>query len=204
MNFKNFLLSSITIVFFTINMLGQSVKNQKIIDQALKSESLENQFKILISKSSDFKQYKNIKHANLNKFTKNFNDSIFAINSKFIKTFNKINDQKKEIESLKLTITNSNTNIDQLKSEKDNINLFGLSMSKLAYNSLLWAIIIGLLITTLFLLYKFKNSNATTKQTKKIFNELEEEFESHRKKALEREQVIRRKLQDEINKQRNV
>ena len=31
----------------------------------------------------------------------------------------------------------------------------------------------------------------------------EEEFEEHRKTALEREQKVRRQLQDEINKQKN-
>ena len=32
--------------------------------------------------------------------------------------------------------------------------------------------------------------------------ETEEEFEAHRKRALEREQKVMRKLQDEINKQK--
>ena len=34
--------------------------------------------------------------------------------------------------------------------------------------------------------------------------ELEEEFAVHKKKSLEREQKLRRQLQDEINKQRDV
>lgn len=201
---KKLVLSLITITFSIFCTTSQNIKNQKLIDDALKTETLENQFKILVNKSNDFQQFKNIKHPNLNKFTKNFTDSIKANKEKFKSAFAKINEQKNEIAKLKTTIESSNANIDLLNSEKDNINLFGISMSKTAYNSLLWAIIIGLLSTTLFLLFKFKNSNAITKQARSNFKELEEEFETHRKKALEREQVIRRKLQDEINKQRNV
>lgn len=67
----------------------------------------------------------------------------------------------------------------------------------------MWSIIGGLFVLLLFFIYKFKNSNAVTKQAKKSLEETEEEFEEHRKIALEREQKVRRQLQDEINKQKN-
>ena len=75
-------------------------------------------------------------------------------------------------------------------------------MSKTSYNILLWSIIGGLLAFLLFFIYKFKNSNAVTKQAKLSLAETEEEFEEHRKRALEREQKVMRRLQDEINKQK--
>ncbi|WP_407267387.1 hypothetical protein R8G64_12630 [Tenacibaculum maritimum] len=43
-----------------------------------------------------------------------------------------------------------------------------------------------------------------TKEAKNNLAEIEQEFEEHRKKSLEKEQKIRRQLQDEINKQRGV
>ena len=49
---------------------------------------------------------------------------------------------------------------------------------------------------------KFKQSNSITIQTKETLKEVEEEFENHRKTALEREQKVRRQLQDELNKQK--
>ena len=51
-------------------------------------------------------------------------------------------------------------------------------------------------------MYKFKNSNVITKEAKKTLEETEEEFQEHRRVALEREQKIMRKLQDELNKQK--
>ena len=42
-----------------------------------------------------------------------------------------------------------------------------------------------------------------TKQAQENLITVEEEFEAHRKKALEREQKLRRQLQDEVNKHRN-
>ena len=78
--------------------------------------------------------------------------------------------------------------------------LFGMQMSKANYNVLMWSIIGGLFALLLFFIFKFKNSNSITRNTKKSLSEIEEEFEQHRKIALEREQKVRRQLQDEINK----
>ena len=52
-------------------------------------------------------------------------------------------------------------------------------------------------------MYKFYNSNTVTKEAQNNLTDVEQEFELHRKKSLEKEQKLRRKLQDEINKQRN-
>jgi hypothetical protein len=60
---------------------------------------------------------------------------------------------------------------------------------------------IGILILGLFLfIVKFKNSNIITKQTKLKLSEIEQEFDTYRQKKLEEQQLLRRKLQDEINK----
>ncbi|MDX1316484.1 MAG: tRNA (guanine-N1)-methyltransferase, partial [Xanthomarina gelatinilytica] len=51
---------------------------------------------------------------------------------------------------------------------------------------------------------KYKNSHVITKEAKKALEEIEVEFEEHRKTALEREQKVRRQLQDELNKQKGI
>ena len=49
---------------------------------------------------------------------------------------------------------------------------------------------------------KFIRNNRTTKKAQRNVIDLEEEFELFRKKSVQREQKLRRQLQDEINKQR--
>jgi hypothetical protein len=83
------------------------------------------------------------------------------------------------------------------------MSLFGLQMSKTGYNMLMWSVIGALLALLILFIYKFNNSNVVTKEAKLALSEMEEEFEEHRKVALEREQKVRRQLQDEINKQKD-
>jgi hypothetical protein len=59
-----------------------------------------------------------------------------------------------------------------------------------------------LVLSLLFFIYKFKNSNSITKHARLALQDLEDEFEEHRKTSVEREQKIRRQLLDEINKQK--
>ncbi|RLD74786.1 MAG: hypothetical protein DRJ07_19300 [Bacteroidetes bacterium] len=53
-----------------------------------------------------------------------------------------------------------------------------------------------------FFIFRFKASNAITKQANGLLTETEEEFEIYKATALEREQKVRRELQDELNKQK--
>lgn len=196
----------LTVLFslFSILVFSQNKKNQATINQVLKSGTIEEQFNTLIDKSNDFQEYKNLKHYNLNRFRKNFKDSLKATKLKFDKANATIESQKKNMESLQNQISDLNKKINDISVDKDTIDFFGMRLTKASYNAILWLLILAFLATALFFLFQFKSSNAITKAAKKSLAEIEEEFETHRKKALEREQILRRQLQDEINKQRNV
>jgi hypothetical protein len=107
-----------------------------------------------------------------------------------------------EITELTSSLVASKNEISSLNSEKDTIKILGLSTSKLFYNIILWAIIIGLMVFLVIYIIRFNHGNIITKDSKKKVSELEIEFDSFRQKSLEREQQLRRKIQDEINKQR--
>ena len=77
-----------------------------------------------------------------------------------------------------------------------------MELEKSLFKTILISIIAVLTILLLFFISKFKMSNSITTQVKLDLKALDEEFETHRKTALEREQKVRRQLQDELNKQK--
>lgn len=111
-----------------------------------------------------------------------------------------ISDIKKDRTELNRLLFALNTQIDTLNSEKallmeeldtaiknkNTISFLGIPMNKILYNTLMWAIIIGLasLLVILFLLYK--RNHSVTIQMRKDFEELKEEHERHKKQARER------------------
>ena len=87
--------------------------------------------------------------------------------------------------------------------KENNITLFGTSIRKTNYNLVLWLMMLLLLLGLCIFIYKYNNNKHISKKAQNDLTEIEEEFTAFRKKTLEREQKLRRQLQDEINKQRN-
>ena len=165
-----------------------------------KATTLEEQFVDVIDKSNRYEDYKVVKIYKLNNLKKNVKDSIASIKNDLENAWGTIAVQKSEIDTLKQTVTSLQTDLNTSIEIQDGINLFGSLIKKTTYKITMWGIIGLLALFLLFLLFKFKNSNAITKAASLKLAETDEEFETHRQRALEREQQLRRKLQDEIIK----
>lgn len=203
----NFSKLSITIIFIFIYSLSFSQAKQEDDALSLNSGSIDSQFEYIFRKSGNFKgtngqPYEAVKTAWLLTLRNHVKDSLKGIRKELDATQTIVKTQANEISTLKTALSSTQSDLDLTNTEKNSMSLFGIQMSKAGYNSLLWTIIAGLLALLLFFIYKFKNSNTVTKKAKQSLSEIEEEFEEHRKTALEREQKVRRQLQDEINKQK--
>lgn len=165
--------------------------------------SIQGQFEYLIKKSNNYQAFKVVNKKELAKLNSNVLDSLRAQNLNLKNANGKLNAQQKEINALLSDLEKSNSNRDKLIEEKNRISLFGMSLNKKVYNALLWSIIAGLIGGLLFFMFQFKNSHAITSQTKKSLAKVQDEFDLFRKKTLEKEQLLKRRLQDEINKRSN-
>ena len=205
MKLTKLLISFLPILFLAIGSFAQTNDEDKL---SLESGTIENQFEYLYQKSPKWTdpntgtQYRTIKVNNLFKFRNNVYDSLKVARSEFADKNKLINQQKKTIDSLNQEYQTTTQNLTAVTKEKDSISLFGIPMSKTGYNVLLWSIIAALTGFLLFFIGKFKHSNAITVEARNAKTEIEDEYESHRQRALEREQKLRRELQDEINKQK--
>ncbi len=198
------------ICFFTLSISIQAQNtSQTQIKASINEGSIADQFEFVIQKSSNWRNergqpYKVIKRNMMTTLKAHTLDSLKAIQDKYDASNKVISTQQNEIADLKSNLNTTQSTLDATNTEKDSMSLLGLQMSKASYNILMWSIIGGLLVFFLIFVYKFKNSNIVTKSAKKALAETEEEFEEHRRNALEREQKVRRQLQDEINKQKGI
>tara|TARA_R110002049_G_scaffold218468_5_gene390136 strand:+ start:204 stop:875 length:672 start_codon:yes stop_codon:yes gene_type:complete len=180
---------------------AQAVKTQE--DKlSLNNGTIDNQFEFVIRRSNSWQDYKTVKKTWLYALKVHTLDSLKAVHKNLADTKAVVNSQTKEISSLKASLADTQSTLSFTNEEKDNISLFGILMSKASYKMLMWSILAGLLALLLIFIYKFKGSNSATREAKHKLSEVELEFEEHRRNALEREQKVRRQLQDELNKQK--
>ena len=197
----------ILIVTFSLQTTAQAQTNNDEAEEqySLNKGNIDSQFEYVFRKSGNFKgtngqKYEAVKQAWLLKLKANVLDSLKTTYTKLENSEKTVSNQANEIEDLKGKLANTQSTLNQTNSEKNNMALLGMQTSKTNYNVIMWSIIGALLAFLLFFIYKFKNSNSLTREAKHKLEEVETEFDEHRRTALEREQKVRRQLQDEINK----
>ena len=201
----NFLTKAAVIVIVTLSLqTTQAQTSTQDGDKlSLNSGTIDNQFEFVIRRSNSWQDYKTVKKTWLYALKSHTIDSLNAVHKNLSDTKAVVAKQAEEIANLKTSLSNTQSTLSATNEEKDNISLFGIQMSKAGYKVLMWSIAAGLLALLLFFIYKFKGSNSATREAKNKLNEVEIEFEDHRRNALEREQKVRRQLQDELNKQKS-
>lgn len=193
------------IVFLTFyTLFSLQLSNAQNTVEAPADNSINGQFETIIRKSTNYRQggkrYEVVRLLELEALKKNILDTISVANSNIAELQATISEQVSSLSSLNTKLDETSITLKQVTEDKDSMSFFGSMISKGTYSLIVWSIILGLLTFLLLFIYKFKNSNTLTKQAKLNLADVESEFEEHRRRALEREQKISRKLQDEINK----
>lgn len=168
----------------------------------LKNGSIRAQFEYISKKSYSYKSNKVVKENWLSTLKSNTIDTLKVLEQKIDANNEQVLKQQNTITKLEESLANLNKDLQAVTLEKDNMQFVGIPFSKQSYKTLMWAIIGLLVILLIFFILKFRNSNAVTVTSKQALADIEAEFEDHRRRALEREQKVMRKLQDEINKQK--
>jgi preprotein translocase subunit SecF len=165
-----------------------------------KLNTVDHQFKELIEKSNNYKQYKVIDKKQIHILRKNTNEHIEKLNINIASLKKSVTKKDNRIITLESELAALNTKLTDVNSEKDSLNFLGIQTSKGVYNTLVWSILAMLAFLFIFMSLRFKSSNMTTKAANKQLQTIEEELEEFRHKSIEKEQKLGRQLQDERNK----
>jgi regulator of protease activity HflC (stomatin/prohibitin superfamily) len=185
--------------FVAILLTSLSFAQEPVIED----NSLNAQFDKLYKTSTSYQAYKVVGKAPYLQLKQNVLDSLETAHNKLSEKHNLLTAEResntKNIEVLNKTALELQTSV-----QKENyISFFGLQVKKTSYNLSLWAFILALILTLLYFILKFSNNNSLSNKVQNDLKDIDFEFEQYRKKSIEREQKLRRALQDEINKQRN-
>lgn len=183
-------------LLMSVNTFSQKTKNDTL--------SLSKQFEQVYRRSSSYKDFKVIRKSTFQNLKKNTLDSIKIIDEKLKIESQKNTRLEQEISSVAKIRLEQNLELSEAILEKNTIFFVGLKLKKNTFKIIIWGIFLTLIILICYLSYKLKDGVKITSQAKKELTRVEEEFNSHKKKSLVRDQKLRRQLQDEINKQRGI
>lgn len=187
------------IVFF-INAIAfaQTETNKQTFNEG----SIDEQFEYLLKKSSNYQEYKVVKKTMMYSLKSHVIDSLQKEKNDLIKYKDSLQKKEEAYVALQEELQTVEEELVSVTNSKNTIKLFGIPLKRDVYKSILWSLIGILFFALLYFVYIFKNSNVITQKALTDYNELEDEYNSSKTRALEREQVLNRKLQDELNKQK--
>ena len=164
--------------------------------------SINNQFDKIYKKSTNYKNYKVILKEQYLNLKLNVLDSIKDSKRLILDIEYTLNNKNSTLKKTKEQLVFTELNLKEAIQKGNSMTFLGMQLNKTSYNLLLWFIIILLITTSAYFIFKFQKSMAITKEAQRVLLESEQALEIHLKKALVREQKLRRQLQDEINKQK--
>lgn len=188
--------TAILLILSIRSVLSQETPERPYQDKG----TIENQFNFVYDQSYTFQIYKSVRIAWYQSLKTHVLDTLKTLKKDLRTTKKLVLARDTQLDSLKSELTKTQENLSTVLKEKNSFRFIGILMSKQAYNSLVWFIILGLAVLLGFFILLFKRSNSVTSQTNKDLSELKEEFEIFRKRSLEREEKMARKHLDELNK----
>ncbi|SEJ39877.1 hypothetical protein SAMN04488018_13228 [Myroides marinus] len=190
---KKAIILSATLLTLTLSSYSQSSTN-----------TIENQFNTLISQSNNWQNYKVVEKNKFQQLQQNVKDSINSLQTTIRQNNTIVIEQKTLVDSLSNQLQVLQKDLKIAIDKENNLDFIGISTHKSTFQIIVWSIILILLLILGILFIQFKKSYSDTKDARKKQIETESELEEYKKNSLEREQKVRRQLQDEINKNKRI
>ncbi|GAA4760934.1 hypothetical protein GCM10023230_07390 [Flavobacterium hankyongi] len=171
-------------------------------ENQVSTTAIGNQFNTILEKSESYRDLKIVKGQLIQNLKRDVLSSISKIENDLLSSKAVLNQKSEEISTLKEKLGKTNAVLSSYTNKGPTITFLGIEFNKSFFNSFLSFILLGSIVSVVFFFFQFKKMNLATKHSKSVLNDLEEEYQSYKRSAIEREQKISRQLQDELNKQK--
>lgn len=193
---KRFLLS-IFVLCFTFYSNAQNPANKADLNSA---GTIQDQYDYLWNESGKYQTNKVVKMSLLNQFNSNVQDSLEAGYALVSGSSSELKAKQEEFKALGLKKDSLDLALEEAKTDRDAFEFLGIKTSKASFRVLFFVISGFLLGLALFSLFRMRSKSGQASDDKSRYETLELEFENFKKRSREKEQVLARQLQDEINK----
>jgi len=159
---------------------------KKDIDAWKSANNLEEQFTVFKDNLNFWNGSYFLKELQLNQFYGALRDSIAVYEKQVTKSMDQVKELKDELDSKIKETQEIQSKLDRSLQLENSISVFGVDVNKSVYSTSMYLLIIGVLLVAGLLFLLYKRSNRITSNTKKDYEDLKEEFEIHKKNALDR------------------
>ncbi|EAZ81633.1 hypothetical protein [Algoriphagus machipongonensis] len=174
-------------------VLAQSETEDK---GSLNEGTIDSQFDYIYNVSNNYQEYKVVKRTNLDKLKSNILDSMRTMRQEVVDLKTLISNQKDSLGNMNIVMQNAEAEKEEAIAAKDNFSFLGMGIHKAVYSSMMWILVAILAAALAFFSMQYLRSFNKIKKARKDLEEVQEEFDAHRKNTLDRERKLKRELID--------
>ncbi|WP_353119891.1 hypothetical protein [Myroides odoratus] len=163
-------------------------------------KTITNQFSILFNTSSNYQNFKIVDKQSLLDLQHNVEDSLRQYKTNTTANQALIDQHKQDLETATQKLAKAEEELKTSLAKEKHFEFLGITANKNTIQTVILALFAFMFVLVALFYYRFKRCHVDTKEALLKLKETDEELEEFRKSSLEREQKIRRQLQDEINK----
>jgi len=199
---KNIFSTKLVFIFFPLFIISSTspaigqTRSWEVMDTA----SLKEQLDYIHQRTLIYENYRAIREDIFQKLRTNANDSLNAAKRKITNLNQTLASTNVRIDSLQNTLENTRQDLDTAIKNKDSIVFLGIKTNKLAYNTIMWSVVIVLAALLIILFLMLKRDHAMTVHTRKDLEETKAEFEAYKASSRERYEKLVVSHHNEIQK----
>jgi uncharacterized membrane-anchored protein YhcB (DUF1043 family) len=168
-----------------IGVMVIRVTGQTPMPDVFTQNSVKDQMNYLEEHTKIYENYRAVREDMFQKIKKNVTDTITNIHG-IITGLNKTKSGLNQtIDTLRSDLKSTKSSLDEMTKTKNSISILGFEVNKLAYNRVMWTIIVGLVAVFLIGFLVFKRNLTLIQSTKNELQDLKTEFEAYRKSSRE-------------------
>lgn len=167
---------------------------QKDINAWKNENNIEQQYEVFKKNLNFWDNNYFLSEKQLNDYYRAFSDSVAVLEKEIATNANTIQELRNELRTTNAELDNTKSELETSIKNRNSIAMFGINIDKGFYTILMSLIILVLVILLVTVYYLYTRSNTVTVRTKKDYAELKQEFETHKKDALDRYTKINMEL----------
>lgn len=184
------------VLVFSVFQLPTMAQDTTSVQNSLNSGTISSQFDYIYRVSNGFQEYEVVKKANLEKLKSNVTDSIRVLRKEIADLKLKQNSVSDSLANFSEVLEKVNQEKEAAILEKDSFSFLGIAIEKNLYSTIMWLLVAGLAAAMAFFSVQYVRSFGRVKKAQKDLEDVQAEFDQHRKNVLERERKLKRELID--------
>jgi hypothetical protein len=175
------------VLLFLITSVSPSLKAQSnTIIAVLDSATFEAQLEFIHERTRVYNDFRAIREDVFLKMKLNAIDTLRKEKLEVARLNSELSERNFQIVTLNTDLSRTKNERDQSIRTKDSFVFLGIQMQKGVYNTIMWIIVLGLLSLGIILFLMFKRSFVVTSQTKHELENIQNEYEEHKKSSREK------------------